>query len=512
MKHSIRIRLIVIFTSMIIFTIGVCWCMNRFLLASFYEKSKITQLDDVYERLNTIRKGVDWEKLSEDKRNELFNKIDGIGANTGVSLYIFNVSASGITYSYPDLTSREKTIMNQNQLQNYIISVYTGQSLGENYHLLSRKTDYEIYKVFDDRIGSNYIELIGRASNDARDNSWVYMRSNYQSMKESADVSNRLLLYVGAFVTFLGILIMVFVSNSYTKPILHLASHAKRMSQLDFGVRYEEKRVDEIGILGNSMNVLSDKLEQTISELKTANNELQIDIERKQEQEEMRTEFLANVSHELKTPIALIQGYAEGLQDNITEDKESRDFYCEVIVDEANKMNKMVKKLLSLNQLEFGNSQVHMERFDMSEVIQSVVDSSSIMAGQKNVKISFINPGPIYVWADEYMMDEVVTNYVTNALNHVKGDNVIEIKEIIQKNGVLRVSVFNSGEPIPEGQLDKIWEKFYKVDKARTREYGGNGIGLSIVKAIMEAHNQAYGVKNYDNGVEFYFEMDIKMS
>ena len=136
------------------------------------------------------------------------------------------------------------------------------------------------------------------------------------------------------------------------------------MQKLDFSTRYKDNRDDEIGVLGNSMNALSDRLEKTISELKTANNELQLDLQRRSEQEQMRQEFLANVSHELKTPIALIQGYAEGLQENINDDAESREFYCEVIVDEADKMNKMVKKLLSLNQLEFGNDQVHFEHFD----------------------------------------------------------------------------------------------------------------------------------------------------
>lgn len=514
MKHSIRTRLIIIFTSMIVFTILMCWCMNRFLLGGFYEKSKVAQMDDVYTQLNKIVKDVDWDDISSEEKEVLFNKIDGISANTGVSLYIFDVVDLGgynvaITYRYPELTDRARN-MNQSQLQKYVESALTGKSLDKNYKLLDKRQSYNLYKVFDERIGSNYIELFGNSSAKADNSSGVYMRTNYQSMQESAAVSNRLLMYVGLAVTWLGILIMVFVSNSYTRPILRLAAHAKRMSELDFGVRYDESREDEIGVLGHSMNVLSDKLEDTISELKTANNELKLDIERKQEQEEMRTEFLANVSHELKTPIALIQGYAEGLQDNITEDKESRDFYCEVIVDEANKMNKMVKKLLSLNQLEFGNGQVHMERFDMTEVIQSAVSASELMASQKNVKISFISPGPVYVWADEYMMDEVITNYVTNALNHVKGENIIEIKEMIQASGQVRVSVFNSGDPIPEKEVDKIWEKFYKVDKARTREYGGNGIGLSIVKAIMEAHNQNYGVRNYDNGVEFYFEADMK--
>ena len=113
------------------------------------------------------------------------------------------------------------------------------------------------------------------------------------------------------------------------------------------------------------------------------------------------------------------------------------------------------------------------------------------------------------VWADEYMIEEVVTNYISNALNHVKNENIIEIKTAVTEDHI-HTSVFNTGDPIPEEDLDKIWTKFFKVDKAHTREYGGNGIGLSIVKAVMDAHNQKYGVKNYDNGVEFWFELDRK--
>lgn len=169
----------------------------------------------------------------------------------------------------------------------------------------------------------------------------------------------------------------------------------------------------------------------------------------------------------------------------------------------------MVKKLLSLNQLEFGNGQVHLEHFDLQQVVQSVLSSSEILFRQKEVTLSYDGGHPVYVWADEYMTEEVVMNYVSNALNHIDGEKIIEVK-IVSCDGKARVSVFNTGKPIPEEDIDKIWSKFYKVDKARTREYGGNGIGLSIVKAIMEAHNQAYGVKNYDNGVEFWFELDEK--
>ena len=255
------------------------------------------------------------------------------------------------------------------------------------------------------------------------------------------------------------------------------------------------------------MNQMSKTLETVIGELKTANNELQKDIEKKEELDVMRREFLSNVSHELKTPIALIQGYAEGLKECVNDDEESRDFYCDVIMDEANRMNNMVKKLLTLNQLEFGTEAVTLERFNLTALIRGVIQSSDILIKQKGATVIFQDTPEIYVWADELKIEDVVRNYLSNAWNHAAGEKIIEVK--VQKvNGKARVSVFNTGIPIPEESLDQIWVKFYKVDKARTREYGGSGIGLSIVKVIMESFNQPYGVKNYDNGVEFWFELE----
>ena len=223
--------------------------------------------------------------------------------------------------------------------------------------------------------------------------------------------------------------------------------------------------------------------------------------------DDSRQEFVSNVSHELKTPIALIQGYAEGLKECINDDAESRDFYCEVIMDEAAKMNNMVKKLLTLNHLESGKDAIVFERFDLTKLVRTVVHSAELLADQKGAKILFEETESYYVWADEFKTEEVVTNFVSNAINHVDFDKVIEIK-MKKENGKVHTSVFNTGIPIPEADIDKIWIKFYKVDKARTREYGGSGIGLSIVKAIMDSMHQKFGVKNYDNGVEFWFELE----
>lgn len=176
-------------------------------------------------------------------------------------------------------------------------------------------------------------------------------------------------------------------------------------------------------------------------------------------------------------------------------------------MDEAAKMNNMVKKLLTLNQLEFGNDTVTMERFDITSLINNYLQSVSILCRQKDIKLQMDSYQPVNVWADEYMVEEVFNNYFSNAMNHVAGNRVIDVKLTLKEN-LVRVSVFNTGLPIPEESIPYIWEKFYKVDKARTREYGGSGVGLSIVKAIMESMNQNYGVINYDNGVEFWFELE----
>ena len=341
------------------------------------------------------------------------------------------------------------------------------------------------------------------------DGSQFLLRSPVESMRESASISNRFLLYIGSVLIVVSILLIWYFSKRITDPIRELARLSDRMADLDFDAKYTSGGSNEIGELGENFNRMSEKLESTISELKKANNSLQKDIEQKDKLEKMRNEFLGNVSHELKTPIALIQGYAEGLKEGVNEDAESREFYCDVIMDEASKMNQMVKNLLTLNQLEFGDEDIVFERFNLTALVKGVLQSMEIMADQAGAKIMLHTEEDIYAWADEFKVEQVVRNYVSNACHHVSGDMVIEVK-MVQKDGKVRISVFNTGNPIPEADAPHIWDKFYKVDKAHTREYGGNGIGLSIVKAIMKSFNQEYGVKNYDNGVEFWFELDVQ--
>ncbi|MCI8519084.1 MAG: GHKL domain-containing protein [Clostridia bacterium] len=255
---------------------------------------------------------------------------------------------------------------------------------------------------------------------------------------------------------------------------------------------------------------MSETLEKTIKQLRSSNIELEKDIEEKSRTDEMRKQFISDVSHELKTPIALIQGYAEGLVENITEDEESRKFYAEVILDEANKMDIVVKKLLELMRLEYGKNAFNLTKFNISELICEIIRKSTKVLEEENITVKFEDK-EIYVIADEFYAEQVFNNYFTNAIKNaseIDGKKEIKISyEIKEKK--LRVNIFNTGENISSEDLIRIWNRFYKVDTSRNRENGGTGIGLSLVKAIMTNTNNKYGVENKENGVEFYFEVNL---
>lgn len=509
--QSLRTRLILMMILMMILALLIFWVLNYTLLSPFYERSKATSLAASYQRVNgVILSDEDYVKGEKGLSADSQLKLEIIRENSSAGLYIFRVTnfVNKIYYEfdYPSVDDIQQRWLEE-LTKSYIFDLTGNVADGDSDREIVRKRkEYSICKVYDSRIGSYYLELFGQLDSGV----FIYMRTNYQSMEESVATFSTFIGYATIGVMLSGIIMMVFFGNSFAKPILQITDIAKRMSELDFNVKYPVTTQDEIGVLGNSINELSETLEATISELKAANNELQKDIEQKIQIDEMRKEFLSNVSHELKTPIALVQGYAEGLQENINDDRESREFYCEVIVDEAKKMNRMVQKLLTLNQIEFGNNQVTFERFDIVSLIQNIMQSARILAEQKGAGIVLAEEyGPVYVWADEYFVEEVVTNYISNAINHVEGENRIVIS-LEDRTELLRVRVFNTGKPIPEEDIDKVWIKFYKVDKARTRAYGGSGIGLSIVKAVMDSMHQECGVRNVKDGVEFWFELDKK--
>lgn len=487
MKYSIKKQFVGVICLLIMGTILLCWFINNTLLENYYLNNKQNVLMYAYHYINTVSNE---GKFNTEEFDIEFQKIIG---KYNISFIVLDAETQTLKTSANDYE-----ILSKELLKNIF-----GSGNGPNVRLLEKGDSYEISIMLDDWTKTEFIEMWGVLDNG---NLFLF-RNPLESIKESVKLANRFLAYVGIFAAALSALVALWVSGKIAKPIMELTQISERMLHLDFEAKYSGKSRTEIALLGHNINELSEILEKTISELKSANNELQRDIERKNKVDEMRREFLSNVSHELKTPIALIQGYAEGLKEGINDDVESREFYCDIIMDEAAKMNTMVKKLLTLNQLESGNEAIAMERFDIVALIRNYIQSSEILTKQKDISVRMENYPPIYVWADEFKTEEVFMNYFTNAINYALYEKIIDVRIQIEKNKV-RVSVFNTGNPIPEESLAHLWEKFYKVDKARTREYGGSGIGLSIVKAIMESMNQGYGVRNYDNGVEFWYELE----
>lgn len=488
MKSSIKTRITMVFICIMVLLLVLCLGLNNFLLKDFYYQKKQEKFVKYYKELSDL-------VVQDDENDKISTLLAQMRDSDNIS-FIRVAADWTVDENSANCVSMEQAKKLTDRLIGYI--VLKPESF-KSVSVIKRTEEYAmLHSTYDD--GGEYMECYGLL-----DDGYMFIMSTpLEAVADSVSISNQFLLFTCLGVMILAVIIISVITGSLTRPILQLAQLSDKMAHLDFTSSYTGSLDNEIGILGSSMNSMSRQLESTINQLKSANEQLKKDIDEKIQIDEVRKEFLSNVSHELKTPIALIQGYAEGLQDSVNDDPESRAFYCDVIVDEADKMNRMVRKLLTLNHLEFGQDALSQDEFDIAEMVSSLIDSNAINMQKKNLTAQSTLPSPCMVIGDEFKIEEVCTNYISNAINHAEEGSIIDIMSE-DLGSEIRFTVKNKGHHIPEESLDKVWIKFYKVDKARTREYGGSGIGLSIVKAIMDAHGEGYGVYNTDDGVAFWF-------
>ena len=325
------------------------------------------------------------------------------------------------------------------------------------------------------------------------------------SITESATYANRFLSFIAAFFLIAGSLWAYAFARKFSAPLLELDEIARKMSRLDFSRSCSIKSKDEIGNLGQSINHLSEQLSKTIAELHEKNRQLTIEIAKEKQLDAMRKTFVSSVSHELKTPLALILGYAEGLRDAVASDEAAKDYYAAVIVDEAQKMDRLVRDLLNLSQLESGYFHLEKTSFDLAPLLASLLPHYQVLQKNKHLQLTFDHASPLLVHGDPLRVEQVLLNLLNNAFDHVEDGGKI-VLQCRLANERWRLSLFNSGSSIPEEALPQLWQSFFKADPARTRHLGGYGLGLSIVRAIQELHGNAYGVANQPDGVEFWVE------
>ena len=490
---SVRVKLFITLSLIIIGIITFLILVNNFVFGTFYLYSKKQALKSVYETVNDYYNG--------EENGDLESELEPISIKNNFDILIRNDQNVNVYTSNKDFFSAF------GQMNEMTSRFDTGAG-----DIIEEKDNYVISKIKDSKNGLTYVLLAATLDNGYL----LYIRIPINSIQESVKISNNFLYLMAGVAILIAAVIVSYVSRKFTDPILELNAIAKKMANLDFSHKYRTTDADdEINNLGKSINLMSEKLEKTIKQLRNTNIELEKDIEEKSKLDEMRKSFISDVSHELKTPIALIQGYSEGLLENVNSDEESRKFYAEVILDETNKMDKLVKQLLELMKLEYGKREFNDTKFNIVELEKEVVRKSKVMLEEKQAKVELNTPDEINVLADDFYIEQVVTNYMTNAIKHVEevnGEKIIRMENDVDvdKNKV-RVKVFNTGKQIPEEHLNRIWKRFYKIDASRNRKDGGTGIGLAFVKAVMNNYGNSYGVVNKENGVEFYFDLELKI-
>lgn len=325
------------------------------------------------------------------------------------------------------------------------------------------------------------------------------VRTQMSQIKNSAAIANTFITIIAVLFLIISLFWVFWFSRSISKPISDMNRITRNMASLDFTEKLNPNSGDEIGQLAVSINDLSVRLNDTMSNLNATNAKLKNEIELEHQLDVMRKGFVANVSHELKTPISIIQGYAEGIKANINAD--SKEKYVDTIIDESHRMNKLVLSLLNLSKYEAGQVAINAVKFNLLPIINSMCER--IFAGNKLTYTVNVNED-IWVFADPDQIEQVLKSYLENAKSHVNKDGKIEITATLQ-GGSYCISVYNSGSHIAEEIMPQIWQSFYRGDPSHNRESGRFGLGLSIAAAIVKGHGQSCGVYNTDDGVCFWF-------
>lgn len=328
----------------------------------------------------------------------------------------------------------------------------------------------------------------------------LFTVTSLQEISETNEALRWFYLYLGIGGFALILILSLFYSRMVTRPLIALNNTAKRMAKLDFTAHTPIRQNDELGSLSYSMYTLSQNLDTALRELQDANQQLVEDMEQKQRMEAVQQDFFANASHELKTPLSIIKGFAEGLQDGVSAGKQ--DHYMKVIVEEADKMERLVKDMLDLAKLESGTLKLRKTTFILSELVEEVVDKLFHLLKEKKLEVVIIPANEMPIHADVGWLEQVIINFVVNAIRHAEEGSSITIR--IEGAGEISFfSIENKGETIPDDQLEQIWDRFYRAELSRSRQTGGTGLGLSIVKRILDLHEFRYKVENTKDGVRF---------
>lgn len=359
----------------------------------------------------------------------------------------------------------------------------------------------------DEWSGIEYTVLVMPLAGGSDNERYLVAMTSLQPVGEAVQMLKRYFVYLAPVLAVMVMILSFVYSKLVSRPLVRLSRSAKRLAELDFTVEPEITSKDEFGELSGHLVTMSRKLDATLSELTDANNRLRQDMLEKQRAEQLRKELVANISHELKTPLGIVKGFAEGLQDGVADDKKER--YLAHIVDETDRMNELIMDMLELSKYEVKAVRLALSRFSLSQMILSTIESFSQQLEAKRLTVESLGlfDKDTIVEADPGKIEQVILNLLSNAIRHATPGSALTIIITEEKNNRVRTMIENVGDPIAEEDLGRIWEHFFRAERSRDRKSGGTGLGLAIVKHILELHGSDYGAANTEHGVAFHFTL-----
>lgn len=494
MKKSLAKRLFIITLSLFIALMAIIYFAQSAFFEDFYSYKKTNSLVSEVKKFNALY------SFNLDSNALVYQALRKFEDDNNAKVLILSVNGNSLYYS-----NGQGTRDNLDAMTSFCAEIIEDENLISSVVNSSQIVYKNFYNYSSDL---QKIGVIAPFSLLNKNDCVLICVSSIQSIEEASQVINEFMVYLFIGFILVAIILTLIYSNIISKPLLTINAVANKMSNMDFSVTCPVESDDEIGNLARTLNFLSYNLEMALMDLKTKNKKLQDDIEKERQLENMRKDFIANVSHELKTPIGIIEGYAEGIKDGIVSGEDSK-VYLETIIDEAKKMSVLVTNMLELSKLESGSIKPTPEHFNINRLINKVLNKHKLDFEDHNLTLNYTSSIPYgYVYADPFQMEQVMTNLITNAIKYTPDGNNINVL-ITENQDKLKISVQNMGTSIPNSEIDRLFDKFYRIDKSRKRnKYNSTGIGLSIVKNILMLHNCEFNIQNIDNGVEFYFIID----
>ncbi|AOZ90959.1 sensor histidine kinase [Paenibacillus crassostreae] len=314
-------------------------------------------------------------------------------------------------------------------------------------------------------------------------------------------------LYFGAGGILLILLLSVFYSKVVAKPLLKINDMAKRLERMDFSVITPLQCNDEFGMLSRNLTSLAGKLDVALSQLREMNSQLLSDIEQKEQLERIQHAFISDISHELKTPLSIIRSYAEGLRDRVAEDRKR--LYTDTIIDECKRMEELILNMLMLMRYDSEMNLFHPEACSLKELLERVIRLMKEQLNGSELELVFKAEQNYIVYVDPVLVERIMLNLISNAIRHAYPESTITISVEEFSSQTVRVAVKNQGNSIAEEHMQRIWDRFYQVAESRSRNMSGSGLGLAIVKQIVNDHGQSCGSCNTDEGVVFWFTLEM---